>query len=144
MPKVPEGKLTMKEIKLIRGILEGKTKRQAALDAYDTKSLETASVIASETLAKPNVQQALQAALYKQGIDIDKVVAPVAKALEATIKIRTENGVVDTEEPDLDMQLKGHDRAFKIMSMGIKKDDNGDGDFHLHLHQDQQRAKYDL
>lgn len=128
MPKV--NGLTQKEIKLIRGILEGKTKRQAALEAYNAKTPETASAMASETLSKPNVQEALQLALSKQGITIEKVVEPVTKALNATVKIRTQDGVVvDTEEPDLEMQLKGHDRAMKILNVNQAKDGSTNANF---------------
>lgn len=117
--------LTIKEITLIRGILEGKTKQAAALAAYDTTDPNTASAIASATLKKANVQEALQAALSKRGIDVDKIIAPVAKALEATIKIRVDGAVIDTKEDDLEMQLKGHDRAMKILNVNQKDDGGG-------------------
>jgi len=42
--------LTVKERKLTKGIAEGKTKQQAAMEAYDAATPETASAIASETL----------------------------------------------------------------------------------------------
>lgn len=139
MPKV-EG-LTQKEIKLIKGIISGKTKRQSALEAYNAKTPETASAMASETLAKPNVQEALQNELAKQGLTLEKVVAPVVKAMNATIKVRIDGETIDTGQDDLEMQLKGHDRAMKILNVNQTKDDSAAPTF-IQINQDM-RTKYD-
>lgn len=134
--------LTQKEIKLIKGLLEGKTKQQAALDAYDTTDPMTASAIASETLKKPKVQEAYQAELSRQGITMEKVIAPVAKALQAKVKIVTQNGVVTTEEDDLEMQLKGHDRVIKMLNMD--KGGESPASIHFHQHIEEKKAEYDF
>lgn len=120
MPKV-DG-LTVKEIKLIKGILAGKTKQAAAMEAYNASTPEAASSIASNTLKKVNVQEALQAELAKQGLTLDKVVAPVVKAMNATIKVRVDGETIDTGQDDLEMQLKGHDRAMKILNVNQAKE----------------------
>ena len=98
MAKKP--KLTVKEAKLVKGIVAGKTKQKAGIDAGYSGKPETVSVTVSDVLKKTKVQDALQAALEKAGITPDIIVAPVAEAL--------------THE-DLDMRLKGHDRATKIV-----------------------------
>lgn len=104
MSKKP--KLTVKEAKLVKGIAEGKTKVQSAKDAgYSPRS---AAEIASETLKKPNVQEALQEELAKQGITIDKIMRPVTNALNSD---------------SIDLQLKGHDRALKVL--GVKQGEGG-------------------
>lgn len=117
--------LTPKEIKLVKGIAEGKTKRQAALDAYEVKTPETASSMASEALRKPNVQDALARAFEKYGITIDAAIAPIGKALTATkvvIHGNKEDAFAEVVD-DIELQLKGHDRVMKLM--GIGKDDTG-------------------
>lgn len=132
--------ITIKQAKLVKGIAEGKTKQQAALDAYDTTDPMTASAIASETLKNPKVQEALQHELARQGITIEKVVAPVVSALNATIKVKTNEGdVIDTKLPDLEMQLKGHDRAIKIL---VDKDDKQGGNTYIFNKGDVVAKKY--
>lgn len=93
-------KLTVKEAKLVKGIAEGKKKRQAGFDAGYTGKPETVSVDVSKTLKKPNVQEALQVELARQGITLEQVVAPVTRALT---------------DDSIETQLKGHDRAMKIL-----------------------------
>lgn len=56
-------KLTTKEKKFADGILEGKPKYKAALDAYDIQSkheVGTASAIAAENLQKPRIVKYLE------------------------------------------------------------------------------------
>ena len=42
---------------------------------------------------------------------------------------------------DIDLQLKGSDRALKLMNIGQNKEG---GDVHYHLHQAEMKEKYDL
>jgi phage terminase small subunit len=116
--KVPKPKTTIKQSKLVQGIVAGKTKRQAAADAGYSGSPETLSVTASEVLKKPNVQEALQAELARQGITLEQIIAPVAKALKAKVRVKTidEDGRYEIgEADDIEMQLKGHDRAVRLV-----------------------------
>ena len=117
--------ITVKEAKLVKGIAMGKTKQQAGLDAYDTTDPATASAIATETLKKPKVQEALQKALAKHGIDMDSAVAPIGKALRATkVQITGQGDQAFAEVvEDVDLQLKGSDRALKLM--GVNQESTG-------------------
>jgi len=73
--------LTVKERKLIKGIAEGKTKKQAAIDAkYSPRS---AGSIASETLRKPDVRAALVEAMEKAGITDTRIVEVMNEGLRA-------------------------------------------------------------
>ncbi len=102
-------KLTYKEAKLVKGIAEGKTQREAYMEAYDTKgNIPTVDAEASKTISKPHVKEALYEALSARGITPDKIIAPVAEALE---------------HDDLEMRLKGHDRAVKLV--GVDKGSGG-------------------
>lgn len=124
--------LTPKEIKLVNGIAEGKTKRAAALAAYNAKTPETASVIASEALAKPNVQQALAEAFAKHGITIDAATKPIADGLQAE---RDDGGA------DHSTRLKASGMAFKLMGIGNQ---SGDVTINFIGHAGEQREIYDL
>ncbi len=100
-------KLTIKQAKLVKGIAEGKPKIVAAVEAGYGNSPGSANSIAHETLQNPTVREALDAALERQGITLDAVIKPVGDALR---------------HDELEMQLKGHDRAAKLM--GLNRYDN--------------------
>ena len=120
-------KLTPKQAKFVRGIAEGKTNTDSALEAYDTDSYETAAVIATENLKKPNVQQAVEVARVKLGITSERA-------------LKTINDALNIE--DLEMRLKGSDRALKIM--GIANKDNSGTSIQFNQIQINQKGKYDL
>lgn len=102
-PKKP--KLTQKQAKFVQGIAEGKTNTQAALDSYDTDSYEVANAIAVENLQKPSIQEAVELARVKLNITPERALKPIDDALNAD---------------DLEMRLKGSDRAMKIMGITEK------------------------
>lgn len=104
-------KLTKKEVKFAKEYARnGGNGTAAALVSYETKKRKRASTIASRTLKKPEVQATIKDELAKQNITVTRALAPIAKALTATKK-DIDGSVVD----DLDMQLKGSDRAIKLL-----------------------------
>ena len=103
-PKRP--KLTMKQAKFVKGIAEGKTQTDAALEAYDTDSYDVAKVIASENITKPNVKEALDLAMEKLNLTPERVLKPIDDALN---------------DDDVKTRLMGTDRALKVMSFGNKQ-----------------------
>jgi hypothetical protein len=68
--------------------------------------MDVAANIANENLKKTTIQEALHIALEKAGITVDLAVAPISQALK---------------DDDLDMRLKGSDRALRLM---LPKTDN--------------------
>lgn len=124
---MPKQELTVKQAKLVKGRAEGKTILQAANDANYLPNAkdESRRVEASKTLQKPYVKEALDIAFKKHGIDLDSAIAPIGKALKATkvqIHGNGEEAFAEVVE-DIDLQLKGSDRALKLM--GIGKDNGG-------------------
>lgn len=109
--------LTIKEAKLVKGIVAGKTKRQAAIDAG--YSPNTASEIAYETLNKPQLQALLHKELEKQGITLETVVKPVADGLKAEKVSIVGNGDSAMAEitPDHNVRLKSSQIASKWMGL---------------------------
>lgn len=116
--------LTVKETKLVKGIAQGKPRRIAARDAGYGTTLESAAAIASKTLTKVNVQEALQRELRKQGITLEQAIAPISKALKAKKVVQIEGDFFETEVEDLDMQIKGSDRALKLMGVTGQSEGN--------------------
>lgn len=125
--KNSSNKLTIKEAKLVKGIVEGKTKRQAAIEAYNTKSPETASVVASNVLKKVNVQEALQEALEKAGLTPSKVVDVVKEGMEAQRLVIVGNGeeAMADLQPDHSIRLKAAGMAANFMGLGKNNEPQG-------------------
>ena len=78
----------------------GGNKVQAALKAYDTDNYKAASVIADHNLKNPDIQSALKMELKKQNITLERAVQPISEALN---------------DEDIDVRLKGSDRALKLL-----------------------------
>ena len=113
MPKVPDGKLTIKQKKFVKAyVANDGNGKQAYKEAYGVTNDNTAAAEASTTLNKPNVKQAIDKALERQGITIDVAIAPIAEALN---------------HKQLDYRLKGSDRALKLM--GADKNENSGNTF---------------
>src|SRR6185312_188708 len=91
---------SIKQLKFVQGVAAGKSGTQAALDAYDTDDPEVAHAISTENLRKPSIRDMLQRELEKQGITLEAIIKPVVNALN---------------DDDIDTQLKGHDRAVRLI-----------------------------
>ena len=119
MPK--SDKPTPKEAKFLAGVANGKTKVQAVMDAYDVKKKSTASQMAAELSHKPRIQRELQKILEQQGITLERAIAPVARALTAQKQNEYTGEITD----DIPTQLKGSDRALKLLGVRLDKDEGG-------------------
>jgi phage terminase small subunit len=129
-------KLTAKQAKFVQGIAEGKSGTQAALDAYDTTDPNTAALISSENIRKPNVKEALEPILEKHRINLDRAIEPISAALDA------DKQDVSTGEwlPDHKTRLQASDRALKLMGIGQDKTPTINNFGNLLM---QQKSKYD-
>lgn len=112
-------KLTVKETKLVKGVAQGKTRRQAAKDAGYSGTDETVSVVASQTLNKPNVKEQLHKELEKQGITVEAIVKPIADGLKAEKVSVVGNGDQAMAEitPDHNIRIKSSQIASKWMGI---------------------------
>lgn len=100
--------LTPKQGAFIREyIANGGNGTKAAQVAYDTNSYNSAQSIASQNLNKPIIVEALLKTMRRAGITDEMIVKPVIEALTAVNADGT---------PNLDLQLKGHDRVMKMIS----------------------------
>lgn len=124
--------LTLREHKLVKGVAAGKTKRQAAIDAgYSGKTPEVVSTIASNTLKKVNVQEALHEELARQGITLEAIVKPIADGLKAKIG----------KTPDHAIRLRSSSMAAQFLGIGKN---TGDVTMNFYGHAGEQRATYEL
>lgn len=93
-------KLTVKEAKLVKARAEGKSITEAGLEAGYGNTPEAARVSAHRVLQKATVQQALEKAMEKLNLTPERALKPIDEALD---------------HEDLDMRLKGSDRALKLL-----------------------------
>lgn len=101
-------KLTIKQAKFVKAYVENDGNgTKAALQTYDTDKPEVANAISSENLQKPSIQEAIEKAMVKLNITPELIIKPVSEALN---------------HEDLDMRLKGHDRAMKVYNLSQKTD----------------------
>lgn len=111
-------KLTVKQAKLVKGIVEGKSQQQAAVEAGYGTTPESAAVIATETLKNVNVQEALQVALADQGITLEAIVKPIADGLTAIKSGFGKDGDYYEIGPDHGTRLKASGMAQQIINPG--------------------------
>jgi len=115
--------LTVKEAKLVKAKVQGKTHREAMEEAGyslgENNPDKVARVNASKTLAKPHVKEALDKALVRHGITLDTAIAPIGKGLHAM----KQNEYTGEITEDIKLQLQASDRALKLMGVGQSKDD---------------------
>ena len=134
-------KLTIKEAKFVKAKADGKTDIEAGLIA-GAKSKQAASKYGQRLSKNVQIQELLQEELIKQGITPKEIIKPVVKALSAKRVVQIEGDFFQTEVDDVDLQLKGHDRAVKLLGLG--KDNETPQHLHFHNHMTSQKDKYGL
>ena len=112
-----------RERKFVAGVAAGKSLRQAATDAGYAPS--TAEKKAYKILRAPRVQSFLTEALEQAGITARKIVQPIVDALQAkrTVAMKGPDGEIylETEYPDIRLQLEGFDRAERLYGATLTK-----------------------
>ena len=98
---------SIKERKLVQGVLQGKSVRQAAKEAGYAES--TANVKSYGILKRPRVQSLLTDALERAGITPDRLAHVLADGLLATKVIKTQDGW--REVPDHRIRLEAYEQA---------------------------------
>lgn len=133
-------KLSPIDTKILKGKLEGKKQVEIAREVFPNNTQQSGEVLVSKALRKINLQAALEAALIRNGITIDKALKPIEKALNAKnreiIHRRTETGSGKTREviiedeivetDNLPLQLQASDRARELMGIGKSNAINDD------------------
>jgi len=99
-PEMPNfNRLTDKEKKFVLKKIEGKTNVEAALQSYEVSSRESAKVIGSNLMAKPEIRMSITELMDYCGID-------------RTYRIRRLKQVIDSS--DLNIVHKGLDMSFRL------------------------------
>lgn len=119
-------KLTIKEAKLVKAKVQGKTMAQAAKEAgyMPNASDETRRREAYNITQKPHVKAQLQKELAKQGITLEAIVKPIADGLKAEKVSIVGNGDQAMAEitPDHNVRIKSSQIASKWMGVDTVTD----------------------
>jgi transcriptional regulator len=126
--------LTPRQAKIVKLKAKGMTSKQIS------KQVDVTPEHVRATLQKNTIKTALFKEMQKQGITLDKILAPIAKGLVAQVKktigeVTEDNGdgsksvTYITEDTDnIPLQLQASDRASKLMGLyndtGSTKDTN--------------------
>lgn len=106
--------LTVKQKKFVKEyVATDGNGQKAAKAAYDVKSDSVARTVASENLTKPNIKEAIEAALIQHGITIEAATKPIADGLYA---------FKDDDQPDHSVRLKASGMALKLLGADQKAD----------------------
>ena len=124
----------IKEIKYAQARIEGKNKTESAMIATGTTKKTTANAYSQRLEKSPTVirmrQTAMQKALKKYKISIDKIIKPIADALEADKVILDKETGELLRSPDHAVRLKASDMAMKLLKEHKEpekpKNDNND------------------
>ena len=106
---------------------KGKNNTQSAMTAIPTDNKNYAAVAGKRMADKPVVQSALDMALIKEDITIERAIKPISEALIANKQgFDKDNGdFYDTETPDHAIRLKAADMALKLLqAKPTKPEDN--------------------
>lgn len=117
--------LTEKQKKFIGKVAQGYPLNRAAFEAYEAKSLASASGIATTNLKNPTIREMVLQVLDRKGINLESALEPLVKSLKAKKTIIQEGELVTTNIDDLDLQLKASDRALKLMGVTYKEQEQG-------------------
>ena len=125
--------LTEKQKKFVANVAKGLPFNRAAYDAYNAKSLQAASGIASANLQNPTIKELVLKVLDKKGINLDIALEPLVKSLKAKKAIQWKDELIVTEVDDLELQLKAADRALKLMGVSYKDSDSSGGNNYIQI-----------
>ncbi len=125
MRKIVTRPLKPREVKFVEAKARGLNNARAAMEATGTTDLNIASTQASRMLHNVTVKEAIAAELQKQGITMENAIKPIAKALA---------------HDDVEINLKGSDRYFKLV--GAYNNNEGGGSVHFHMHAGGERGEY--
>lgn len=122
--------LRPREVRVIQGIMDGKTQSQALADAGFNRTSHTVL----NTIREP-----LRAALHAHGLTIDKVSESVKVSLDATSPMLTAEGCID--RPDWPARAAGRRDAIALLDRAgelpaASQAAGGGGGIHYHVHLD--------
>jgi hypothetical protein len=107
--------MTTKDAQILKGKLQGKTSKQIAAVVYPGS--KNGDVTVRKHLQKATVKDALDKALKKHNITIDRILKPIDEALDAKNDIYSKDGTYIDSQPNHGVRLAASDRASKLMGL---------------------------
>lgn len=111
--------LTRKQEEFVKGIVAGKTKVQAAMDAYPNQSYPAASVQAAQNLEKPSIKNALAEAYRAGGINATSITDIIVDAMNAKkLSSDADGKLIESNHPDHTTRLNAVRTAGQLLGLG--------------------------
>jgi len=133
-------KLTVKEVRLLKALVEGKTMGEAGMIATGSTTPQSGATQAGRMLKNVDLQQELAKAFERHSITIDAATRPIADGLQATRSIGF--GEDSIEVADHATRLKASGMAFNLM--GVNRGDSGGTINNFIIIAKDQRGKYGI
>ena len=100
-------KLTLRQRKIITGVLAGKPHRDIGREAYPNQAESTSGPVISREIRKPHVVKAINDALDKAGATVPKMARRLAEAHDATdVKVFNGPNGIEYSKPLVDHQTR--------------------------------------
>lgn len=104
----------------IRELASGVSRTEAVRRAGYSESVIR---VPGSVLDTPVVENALKPVMIRYNITLERAIAPISEALDATLKVPIEGDFYDTGISDIKTRLAGSDRALKLLN--IKPEGDG-------------------
>jgi phage terminase small subunit len=128
-------RLTQKQQGFVRDYVKMKNGTKAIIKNYKVTKEKTASAMAVENLGKPSIQNAIDKALVKHNITLDRALKPIDNGLNAM----KQDNISGAISEDLNIQLKASDRALKLL--GVTQSNSGQTAFVNVINIDKEKYK---
>lgn len=121
-------RLTVKEAKLVKAKVAGKSNREAYQEVYSATAKDTtAAQNTTKILQKPHVKEAFERALEKANITEERLALKLSEGLDATRAVvmgkESSDSFVDVQ-PDFAIRHKYLETALKVKGIGQSNDPN--------------------
>lgn len=101
-------RLNQGQLKYVKGRVEGKKQVHACMEAYPNMSYDTAASHATHLENNPRVSKAIEQALAKKNLTLDKIAETISEGLSANkcIYDTQRSSLVETDSPDHNIRHK--------------------------------------
>ncbi len=123
--KKPKVRNPVDKLKFVEARARGLSKTQAAFEASGATTPASAATIGGRLEKDLTIQQAVAEAMQRAGLTIDKVIAPVAEAMQANQTATFKGTVYTSDKPDHSVRLKAAGMAQNLM--GLTGNNEGSG-----------------
>ena len=109
--------LTTKEKYFVRDFVETRNATESAMRNYNLKNKTNGSKVAYTLMQRPLVQRAIEQALDKEGLGVEKVAEKLRELINANLITQYEGGASETSLPDYSARQKAVNSLIEILGL---------------------------